>query len=113
MERKTYFSIGELIGYLILIIVGLNLLIAIPVVIKLYPVILENIEMPDMYGTSEYIVQEDGILLFEFTLNGSIKAKYEVYTYSSLLLPSISEETINNTNVEQKVGSLKTISFLY
>ena len=52
MERKTYFSVAELVGYFILIIIGLNLLIAIPVVIKLYPVIVENIES---FNDSEFI----------------------------------------------------------
>ena len=96
--------------YLAIIIILLICITGTDIIARVLPVneemenqekfILENIDMPDLYGTSEYIVQEDGKLLFECPLNGSIKAKYEVYTYSNLLLPSISEETINNTNVE-------------
>lgn len=69
--------------------------------------ILENIDMPDLFGTSEYIVREGEILPFKCPSNSSIKAKYKVYTYSNMFLALIPELTISNTNVEQIVGSVK------
>ena len=48
MERKSYFSTGEIIGYFLLIIIGINILVAIPIVIKLFPIIQEQINTVDV-----------------------------------------------------------------
>jgi membrane protease YdiL (CAAX protease family) len=40
--RKPFFSLGELIGYFLLILIGLNILVSIPVIIEIIPEILKN-----------------------------------------------------------------------
>ena len=42
VDRSPYFSLGALIGYLLLIIIGLNILVAIPVMLDILPQILKN-----------------------------------------------------------------------
>jgi hypothetical protein len=69
--------------------------------------ILQNIDLPDLPGASVYVLQENEILPFKFLPNSSVKVKYEVYTYSNMLLTLIPELTVINTNVEQKVNSVK------
>jgi hypothetical protein len=69
--------------------------------------IMQNIDMPDLPGISVYFVLEDELLPFERPSIGIIKEKYEVYTYFNVFLALIPELTISNTNVEQKVGSVK------
>ena len=47
MERKINFSIGEMVGYFLFIMIGLNIIVAIPIVIKLYPTIVEQLNTFD------------------------------------------------------------------
>ena len=103
--------------YLVIVIILLLFITGTDTIARVLPVneemeiqvefILENIEMPDLSGTSEYVVLEDDILPPEYTSNRYIKAKYEVYTYSNIFLVLIPELTINNTNFKQKVSFTK------
>jgi len=73
--------------------------------------ILHNIDMHDLSGTSEYIVQEDKILPLGHPSHSSTKVKYKVCIFSNRILALIPKLTISNINVEQEFGLLKTLNF--
>ena len=63
--------------------------------------IQDNIDMPDLPGTSEYIVQEDDVLSFKCLSGSSIKINYEFYTFSNVLLALNPEFSLHKTYVER------------
>lgn len=75
MDRQPYFSTKEMIGYFLLIIIGLNIVVAIPLVIKLYPVIENQISNLN-----------DNPLQFDFMVNDLLGANIAWQVLSLLIL---------------------------